>query len=194
MTIPAGYTQGPGGYFFFTDGSGPYAVDQAGNPILVTAASSSGYRSAAAITRPANTTPYSANDSFGGVLTFANIGPAGGHIMLTSLDLRYDVSAIPTGMTSFRLHLYTATPPSALADNAAWDLPSGDRSAYIGYAELGSPADLGATLFSQVDQANKHIKLADGSSSLFGYVVTAGGYTPAANSETAQVVARSVGL
>lgn len=152
-------------------------------------------RSVAAITRPANTTAYTANDVVGGVLTFSNVSPvAGGPIMLTSIDLRYDVASIPSGMTSFRLYLYNATPPSAIADNGAWDLGSGDRSAFIGFVDLGAPADIGSTLFAQVDGVNKQVHCASGSTSLFGYLVTLGGYTPAANSETVQVTLRGVAL
>lgn len=35
MAIPAGYSQGSGGFFFYTDGSGPYAIGQDGVPQLV---------------------------------------------------------------------------------------------------------------------------------------------------------------
>jgi hypothetical protein len=97
-------------------------------------------------------------------------------------------------MTSFRLHLYRETPPSALADNAAWDLPSGDRAAYRGYIDLGSPADVGSTLFCQVDQINKHVKLHSGETSLYGYLVTNGGFTPAANSEVYVPTLHAIGL
>lgn len=152
----------------------------------------SGFRSAAAISRPANVTAYTAGDVVGGALTFASAGPTASNVILTSCDLRYDVSAIPSGMAGFRLYLYTATPPSAYADNAAWDLPSGDRASFVGFIDLGSPADLGSTLFAQVDGVNKQVQLAAGQTSLFGYLVTLAGYTPAANSETAQVTLRSV--
>lgn len=172
------------------DGANDGDVSSA-NPVPVRFGDS-GYRSAVTVTRPANTTAYAANDVVGGVITFAGIGPTAGHVILTSCDLRYDVSAIPSGMSGFRLYLYTATPPSALADNAAWDLPSGDRSAFIGFIDLGSLADLGSTLFAQVDSVNKQIKLASGETSLYGYLVTLAGYTPAANSETLQVTLRSV--
>jgi hypothetical protein len=91
------------------------------------------------------------------------------------------VAAIPAGMTSFRLHLYRETPASAIADNAAWDLPAGDRDAYLGYIDLGSPADAGSTLFAQVDQINKQILC--GATGVWGYLVTNGAYTPAGVSE-----------
>lgn len=151
-------------------------------------------RAVAAITRPANVTAYSANDVVGGVLTLAAAGPAAGHVVITSADLRYDVSAIPSGMSSFRLYLYRSTPPSALADNAAWDLPSGDRASFIGYVDLGTIADLGSTLFVQVDGINKQVKLGAAETALYGYLVTTAGYTPAANSETLQLTLRTVAL
>lgn len=150
---------------------------------------SAGYTARTSVTRPANTTAYTAGDVVGAtaaVWTFTNVGPAndrqtsidGANILITSAFLRIDVTGIPAGMTSFRLHLYTSSPTSALADNAAWDLPADDRTAYVGYIDLGSPADVGSTLFVQADQVNKQIKLAAGSSTLYGYLVTNAGYTP----------------
>lgn len=140
------------------------------------------YKSQPTVTRPANVTPYTAGDVVGGAIPFTEAGPFGQNALITSASLRIDVAAIPAGMTSFRLHLYSVTPPSALADNAVWDLPSGDRDAYLGFVDLGSPADLGSTLFCQVDGVNKQIRLGS-SGSVFGYLVTNGAFTPAGNSE-----------
>jgi hypothetical protein len=138
-------------------------------------------------TRPANQTPYTANDvvgdSGGAVWVFQNAGAAGQQIFITGVELEIDITAIPSGMTSFRLYLYNQSPASALADNAAFDLPSGDRVGYLGYVDIGSPADLGSTLFVQADQVNKQIRLGSNDSSLYAYAVTNGGFTPAANSE-----------
>lgn len=136
------------------------------------------FKSNPTVTRPANTTAYTAGDVVGGAITFAGIAPYGGDILVTSTALRINVTGIPAGMTSFRLHLYTSSPTSALADNAAWDLPADDRAAYVGYIDLGSPVDVGSTLFVQADQINKQIKLAAGSSTLYGYLTTTAGYTP----------------
>ena len=140
-----------------------------------------GYSSQPTVTRPANTTAYTAGDVVGATaaaITFARIGPANGQIIITDVDYRVDLTAVPSGMTSFRLHLYNATPPSALADNAPWDLPSGDRASYLGYIDLGTPVDVGSTLYVQTSGVNK--KLAMGATtSLFGYLVTNGAYTPA---------------
>lgn len=151
-------------------------------------------RAQVTITRPANVTPYTAGDVVGGVITFPSMGAAGSQAMLTSVDLRIDIAAIPSGMTSFRLYLYSVTPPSALADNAVWDLPAGDRAGFIGYIDLGSPLDLGSTLFTQLDTINKHVKLGAAETALFGYLVTTGGFTPAANSEVYVPTLRAVAL
>ena len=139
------------------------------------------YQAKPTVTRPANTTAYTAGDVVGGSITFPGVGPFGGDILVTSAALRINVASIPAGMTSFRLHLYDVTPPSALADNAAWDLPAGDRANYLGYIDLGSPADVGSTLYVQADQINRQIRLR--TADLYGYLVTNGGFTPANNSE-----------
>lgn len=140
-----------------------------------------GYAAQTTVTRPANVTPYTALDVVGGAIEFPLMGPAGAHIKITSSDLRIDIAAVPAGMTTFRLHMYNVTPPSALADNTAWDLPAGDRASYLGYIDLGTPVDVGSTLTVQTDVLNRQIKLSG--TSLFGYLVTTGGFTPAANSE-----------
>lgn len=136
-------------------------------------------------TRPADTNAYAAGDVIGtatgstAAIEFTNIGTAGSISIITEVTLRIDVTAVPSGMTTFRLHLYNVTPPSALGDNAAWDLPSGDRSSYLGYLDIGTPVDVGSTLYVQSDpttRPNKPVKLL--STSLFGYLVTIGGYTP----------------
>ena len=151
------------------------------------------YNSVCTITRPANTTPYSINDSVGGALTFASAGPsAGGTIIITGAQLELDISAIPSGMTSFRLHLYNVTPPSATADNGAWDLPSGDRASYLGYVDLGTPVDLGSTCY--VEQTNLVKQIATASGSIYGYLVTPTAYTPAANSEVYKITLHTMGI
>lgn len=142
--------------------------------------SGKGYVSQVSVTRPANTTAYTAGDVVGATaaaIEFADIGPSFGVVSITDSDLRIDVTGVPAGMTSFRLHLYNVTPPSALADNAAWDLPAGDRASYLGYIDLGTPVDVGSTLFVQTDGSGaKTFQMK--TSSLFGYLVTNGGFTP----------------
>lgn len=143
-----------------------------------------GYTAQTSVTRPANTTPYSAGDVCGATaaaIEFKDIGPAFGHISITDADLRIDVTGVPAGMTTFRLHLYDATPASALADNAAWDLPAGDRVNYLGYIDLGTPVDVGSTLFVQTTGAgSKNIKMGS-TPNLWGYLVTTAAFTPASD-------------
>lgn len=155
----------------------------------VRAGGEGGYTSAVTFPRPSNITTYTAGDVIGiadagtpanagsAIHEFTSIGPAGGSILITAADLRIDVAAVPSGMTSFRLHLYDA-PPTAILDNAAWDLPAGDRTAYLGYIDIGTIVDVGSTLYVQADQINKQFKLAAGSTSLYGQLVTNGGFTP----------------
>jgi hypothetical protein len=150
------------------------------------------FNAATTITRPANTTAYSAGDVVGGAITFANMGTSGGRIMLTSTQLELDIAAIPAGMSNFYLALYNVTPPSALADNAPFDIPSGDRASFLGIVQLGTPVDYGATLYVEQNVVNKQIKLTG--TNLFGYLVTVAGYTPAANSEVYVPTLHSVGV
>ncbi len=136
------------------------------------------------ITRPGNATPYNALDVLGATaaaLTFASFGEAGKMYMITQARLRIDVAAIPSGMVGWRLHTYNVTPPSAPADNAAFDLAAGDRASYLGYLDMSAPIDAGATLVCQDLNIGKQVKLLG--TSLFGLLQTLGGFTPAGNSE-----------
>ena len=144
-----------------------------------------GYTSPITITRPANADAYTANDVLGGALTFPLVGRSGEVIQITSVELEADVAAVPAGMTSFALYLYSVTPPSALADNAAFDIPAGDRASFLGKVTAGTPVDEGSTLYVRTNGINAQMKLA--STSIFGYLVTAGGFTPAGNSEVYNV-------
>lgn len=145
----------------------------------VVSPASQGFSAAVSVTRPANTTAYAANDVVGATaaaITFASMGPSGKEIMITSAALEIDAAAIITGETNYRLYLYNVTPPSALADNAAFDIPSGDRASFLGYVDLGFPQDLGSTLYVESNIINKQITLSG--TSLFGYLVTNGAFTP----------------
>lgn len=140
-------------------------------------------------TRPADTNAYTANDvigpttsSSGAVHTISLVDLdsnsfRGGDFIITSARFEQDVSSIASGETSFRLYLYNASPGSALGDNGAWDLPSGDRASFKGYVDLGSPVDLGSTLYVEANGINKQILIPAGGV-LYAYLVTNGGYTP----------------
>ena len=141
-----------------------------------------GYTTSATVTRTADTSIYAANDVIGAAtgataaLEFSYAGPRERDVLITTATLKIDDTAIISGETSYILHLYNITPPSALGDNAAFDLPSGDRASYLGSVNLGTPVDLGSTLYIQTTDIKTQIHLE--SISLFGYLVTVGGYTP----------------
>jgi hypothetical protein len=143
------------------------------------------------ITRPANATPYTAGDVLGATAAAFELKglPQDVEILITGADLLVGATAVPAGMTSFRLHLYNGTPDSALADNAVWDLPAGDRAQYLGYVDVGTPVDVGATLFVTTNELNRHVKASAG---LFCYLQTIGAFTPAANSEVYTLTVRAV--
>jgi hypothetical protein len=135
------------------------------------------------ITRPATTPTYSAGQLIGDVggsaiFTFANMGKAGGEVMITSIELEIDVAAVNSGMTGFNVRLYNAS-PTAAADAATWDIVSGDRGKYLGKVALATPIDEGSTLFGDNDGINKQITLA--STSLFVEMQTVGSYAATAS-------------
>jgi len=149
------------------------------------------FRAAVTIERPDNTTGYTAGDVIGiadsgtpanagsAIITLPSIGPAGGYILVQSVRLMIGATSVPAGMGAFRLHLYTAS-PTAILDNAAFDLVSGDVGKYAGFIDLPTPADFGSILISQLDYAGTLLKLAAGSSTLYAELETRGAYTPAA--------------
>jgi hypothetical protein len=166
--------------------------NDAGNPIPCSDAGSSltvdgkAYRSTVTITRPSNATAYTAGDVVGdtggsAILTLSSIGPSGGYVLLQSVSLIFSDASVPSGMGAFRLHLYSAS-PTAIADNAAFDLVSGERATYMGYVDLSTPSDFGSSLYTQIDYPGRMIKLASASTTLFAELETRGAYTPASAS------------
>jgi hypothetical protein len=116
-----------------------------------------------------------ANDCNGAAQTFAAMGLSGRPIMITGASLEIDSATAEA--TAWRLYLYNITPPSATADDGAWDLPSGDRASYLGYVDLGTAVDLGSTQWVETSGINKQVKLAG--TALFGYLVNLTTLTPA---------------
>lgn len=142
-----------------------------------------GYSSRVTLTRTSDTNAYTANDVLGAAtgstaaLTFTDLGPDVPHeIMVTTTKLLIRDTGVISGETSYRLYLYRVTPPSALGDNAAFDIPSGDRASLMGYLDLGTPVDLVSSLYVMTAQQNVQLSLSG--SSMYGYLVTNGGYTP----------------
>ena len=134
--------------------------------------------STVAFERPDDTTAYGAGDVVGEVLEFENVLPKEGKtFIIVGAKLRIDLSVVPSGMSSFRLHLYNAA-PTAVTDNAEWNLIEADRSKYAGYITLLTPVDFGDTLWSQEIDTLLAGKMITGN--LYGILVTTGAFTPVA--------------
>jgi hypothetical protein len=159
--------------------SSPVPVADSGSSLTV---DGKAYRATVTITRPSNTTAYTAGDVVGdtggsAIVSLTTAGPTAGFVIIQSISLVFSDSVVPAGMAAFRIHMYSAS-PTAIADNAAFDLVSGDRDAYMGYIDLPAPLDLGSTIYTQVDYPGRLVKLAAASTSLFVEIETRGAYTP----------------
>jgi hypothetical protein len=124
-----------------------------------------------------------ANDVNGGAQTFAFAAPSGSVFCITDAELEIDGATAEA--TAWRLYLYNVTPPSATADDGAWDLPSGDRASFLGYIDLGTAVDLGSTQWVETHAINKVVKLSG--TSVFGYLVNLTTLTPAAVAHTVKL-------
>jgi hypothetical protein len=144
-----------------------------------------------AITRAATTT-YSASasnfDVYGGLFQLQNIGEAGKGIFLSYFEISLDLSSVPTGMTSFAVHLYP-TAPTTIADNSIWTIGSDPVLDPVGFSVSMSLAKGGGKVVGVIKDLNQLFILT--SSSLWGYLVTNGAIVPTANSETGTIRARS---
>jgi len=163
----------------FTIPLGTQAISDGGSTITVDGRA---YRTTATITRPSNTTAYTAGDVVGdtggsAIISLTAAGPTAGFLLVQSISLVFSDSVVPSGMGAFRIHMYSAS-PTAIADNAPFDLVSGDRATYMGYIDLSAPQDLGSTIYTQLDYPGRLIKLAAASTTLFVEIETRGAYTP----------------
>jgi hypothetical protein len=163
----------------FTIPLGNQIVSDGGSSLTV---EGKAYRATTTITRPSNTTAYTAGDVVGdtggsAIITLSSIGPSAGFVLVQSISLIFSDSVVPSGMGAFRVHFYSAS-PTAIADNAAFDLVSGDRANYMGYVDLPTPLDFGSTLYTQTDYPGRLMKLAAASTTIYAEIETRGAYTP----------------
>ncbi len=123
---------------------------------------------------------YTAGDVYDTAKTFSDIGPAaGGTIRIVSTFLLIEHNALVASEGAYTLHLFNAALASPIADNAAFDLAVADRSKYLGSLALGTPVDIGATLWVEVNALNKLITVPVGGA-IIGYLVNAATITPTA--------------
>ena len=149
------------------DGSTPIS---ASNPLPTVGQS---YSASATFTPAAAS--HVAGDVNGGAQTFALGAISGSRIMITSASLQ--ISSATAEATAWRLYLFNVTPPSALADDAAFTLPTGDLASFLGYVDLGTAVDLVDNQWVETNIINKQIKLSG--TGVFGYLVNLTTLTPA---------------
>jgi hypothetical protein len=124
-----------------------------------------------------------ANDVVGGAQTFALGALSASVFMITDAELL--INSGTAQATAWRLYLYNVTPPGAYADDAAWDLPSGDQASFLGYIDLGTAIDMGSTQWIENHGVNKTIKLSG--TGVFGYLVNLTTLTTAAVAHTVKL-------
>lgn len=168
---PSGKAFGAVGNPLFTTESLGGAAVSTSNPVPVAGVS---YSASATFTPAA--TSHVAGDVVGTAGTFALAAISGSRLKIVSATLEIDTATIET--TAWRLHLFSVTPPSALADDAAFLLAAGDRASYLGYIDFAQVLDLGDTLYIEAVNLQKQIKLAG--TGVFGYLVNGTTLTPAA--------------
>jgi hypothetical protein len=157
----------------------PLQVGDSNNSLTV---DGKAYRSAVQFSRPNDTTAYTAGDVIGtsatAIQTLSGIGPSGGHVLVQSVELLSNRNTVPAGMGPLRAHFYTSS-PTAIVDNAPFDLVSGEISSYVGYVDLPTPQDLGSVIYTQADYVGRLIQLVSGQTSLFCEIQTINAFTPA---------------
>lgn len=136
---------------------------------------------AAAVFTPAAAS-HTAGDVNGGAQEFALAAPAGS--LLKIVDASLLVAGGTQETSTWRLYLFGITPPSAVADDGAYTLPSGDRASFLGYFDFAQLVDVGDTLYIEATP-NKYIRLTG--TSVFGYLVNLTTLTPAAVAHTVRL-------
>lgn len=102
----------------------------------------------------------------------------GALIRILTAIVKIDQTALQASEAGYTLQCFSATPPSALADNAPWTLASGDLPTYRGSIGLGTPVDLGSACYIKSPGIDLDIKLTG--TSLWAQLQTLAGFTPTA--------------
>ncbi len=162
--------------------------------IFRTLSNGTGFASTATIQRPSGATAYTANDVYGSIIQLSNVGPSGGNIFINNVKIMFNTSTPPSGMTSLVIYLYSASPPSAIADNLVFNGASADRDFHL--TEDGIILSIatmrgGGSFFAMASNINRQIKLAANSTSLWAYVVTPSAFTPTSSAETGTITINS---
>jgi hypothetical protein len=139
--------------------------------------SDKGVIATASFTRPDDTTAYAINDVVGtNAATNVSLAVGATSLLITQATLKIKINAVPSGMSGFRLHLFKSA-PTAIADNAAFNIIAADVDNYIGYIQFDLPSDFGDNLFSQ--SVNLSYPALAAVATLFGVLTTDTAFTPA---------------
>lgn len=117
-----------------------------------------------------------AGDVVGGAQEFKSVGQVGQTVIIVSASLRIANATAET--STWAVHLFDVTPPSAVADDGAFLLAAGDYPSYLGSVALAQTADLGDTQYIESNNIQKVVRLRG--SSVFGYLVNGTTLTPGA--------------
>lgn len=116
-------------------------------------------------------------------LTFMGTGPGECRTINSVSLLIADGTAVTT---TWQVHLYDVTPPSAIADNGVFDITAADRAVYLGFFTIGQTTDTGSTQYAESSSwVGKQIKLRG--TSVFAYLVAVSAITPAAVTHTVTI-------
>ncbi len=172
---------------------------EAGAVFLVSQSATPAYLFTSTIQRANNTTPYTGTppDVYGAAFELvSSVEPtAGQFLIITNIEIIWNITALPSGMAGFAFYPYLVTPPSAIADNGAFSIASGDRASIVypnGIPLTAALARGGGSVVAQANNLNLDVKLTG--TSLFGYTVTLGSFTPANPNETATIRLRAIAL
>src|SRR5665647_2754272 len=142
--------------------------------------SNAGRQASATITLAGDTAIHGALDvvstAAGQVMTFSSLGTAGDMICILGSRVKYAINALPTAHAGYRLHLYNAA-PTAIADNAAFNVIAADAAKYLGYITLSLLVDCGDNCIAIDNNMNFTCKLAG--TALYGQLQCIGAETPA---------------
>jgi len=144
------------------------------------------YSSVTSVTRPNDSIQYSSGDVISNstssptALTFSGMGPIQGHVIIDTVEMFCDSTAVPSGNAPFRLHLYS-TEPTAINDNAAYNLASGDLTSYQGYLDVSGFQDLGDNIFTFASNIKHHVVMTSGETNIYGILEIRGDCPSAPN-------------
>lgn len=125
---------------------------------------------------------HTAGDAVGVAAEFALAAPTGSLVKIVNASML--VAGGTNETSTWRVYLFSVTPPSALADDAAFLLASGDRASFLGYFDFAQLVDVGDTLYIEATP-NKVIRLTG--TSVFGYLVNLTTVVTAAVARTVRI-------